>query len=338
MLYHSKKIRDTYFWAVFISLFVSLIYLFVIWKVQYENKERFYILLSIDLLVAYSIFLVCTQKVRERKKMQQIVFPEEWRQILQQYVHYYQRLDSTEKISFEKEVQTFLHEVPITGIKTKVDDLSKVLTASAAIIPVFRFPAWEYAQLTEILIYPDLFNSQYSVDGPNRNIAGMVGRGIMSGKMILSKPHLIAGFENQKDRSNVGIHEFAHLLDATDGAYDGLPEFFLQSHSFQEWKENQKQITQDIEKGKSDMNPYAASSEIEFFAVASEYFFEDPQRMEQEKPELYQMMTRVYKQDLSKRWKQQWHLLFPKTKKTGRNQACPCQSGNKYKDCCINSN
>ena len=75
-----------------------------------------------------------------------------------------------------------------------------------------------------MLIYPSAFDSEYQTDDDaDRNTLGMIGVHHLSGIMILSKPDLLAGFTNTQDKRNVGIHEFAHLVDKADGTVDGLP-------------------------------------------------------------------------------------------------------------------
>ena len=125
---------------------------------------------------------------------------------------------------FRKLVKIFLDEVAITGIGTDVDELTRSLVAASAVIPIFAFEDWEYSGLGEVLIYPNAFGADYRTDdGADRNTLGMIGVNHLSGVMILSKPDLISGFANPGDKRNVGIHEFAHLVDKADGSVDGLP-------------------------------------------------------------------------------------------------------------------
>lgn len=83
--------------------------------------------------------------------------------------------------------------------------------------------------------------------------------------------------------------------------------------------------------GKSDINVYGATNNQEFLAVASEYFFERPQLLERKHPELYKILSDVFKQDLARLPK----AGQPLPRIIGRNDACPCGSGKKYKKCCM---
>jgi len=218
--------------------------------------------------------------------------------ILSSKVAYYQSLPAEEQSRFRNEVLEFLQEVNISGVNLEVTDEDEVLVAASAIIPIFSFPGWKYPNLHEVLLYPDLFDERFSLDEENneRHVMGMVGSGAMNHVMILSRPALHEGFSNKSDKNNTAIHEFVHLLDKTDGEIDGVPELLTGREYTKPWLQlMQKQIA-TIKGSKSDINPYGASSETEFFAVASEYFFERPMLLQQKHPELYAMMEEIFKQ------------------------------------------
>jgi len=336
MLLNERKGRINKGLAAFFAALIVAIYLAAVWRVQYTNAQLFWILLCIAALSFYTLYRTFTRKWREREEMVAKPFPEKWRKILQDNVGFYRTLSEEDKQKFETEIQIFLHETRVTGIQCEVDDLTLVLAAASAEIPVFRFPDWEYENLGEILIYPNSFTKDFRTEGEGRNVWGMVGTGAMENIMILSKPALIGGFQNVNDKSNVGIHEFAHLLDGADGNFDGVPEKFLQSQYLVTWLEVMHMETQRIKSGESKMNPYGATAPVEFFAVATEYFFENPQAMKQNKPQLYEMMQRIFQQDTRTQFASAFYSMFGYTgKKVGRNAPCPCRSGKNYKDCCL---
>ena len=331
-----KKQRTNQFFALLLSGFFGLVYVLVVWEVSATNYNLFLILMAIGGLTMFSLYSNFTRKYRERVAFTKKPFPEAWRKILVDYVQFYNMLSEEEKRRFEIEIMIFLHETRVTGIKTEVDDLTLVLTAASAEIPVFNFPEWEYHNLGEVLIYPDSFSKDFRMEGEGRNIGGMVGTGSMQGMMILSKPALVGGFQRPNDRYNVGIHEFAHLIDAADGSYDGVPQVFLNNRYLEPWMRVMHQEIKRIKSGKSTMNPYGGTSEVEFFAVASEYFFEDPIRMQKEKPELYELLSIVYQQDTGQRFKNIFKSMFAYNGRRISNRAtCPCKSGKLYKDCCL---
>lgn len=331
-----KKTRLNQLLSFLFSFLLGSIYLLVINNINNLSNTTYSILLAMGALVCFNTYSIFTKKFRERNALVNTPFPENWRKILEQHVTFYQALDATDKARFETEIQIFLHETRITGVQTEIDDMTLVLAAASAEIPVFGFPEWEYDNLGEILIYPGPFSKEFRTEGPGRNITGMVGTGLMQGVMILSKPALIAGFTNPKDKKNVGIHEFVHLLDASDGKYDGIPERFMEHQYIAPWLEIIRKETERIHKGQSSMNPYGATNRIEFFAVASEYFFEHPNALQKNKPELYKILSHVFQQDTKSRLKTAFKSMLNYTgNKVGRNDPCPCGSGKKYKQCCL---
>ncbi len=255
-------------------------------------------------------------------------FPVEWRIILAQEVSFYNSLSEEEKNRFEYKVQEFLLNCRITGIKTSVDAKDKILVASSAVIPIFNFEDWRYSNIHEVLLYPSRFNEKFDMDGPERDILGMVGSGYMEGKMILSKPALKHGFRNESDKMNTAIHEFVHLIDKTDGSVDGIPSLLLEKQYTIPWIDLISKKIDEIFDGQSDINPYGGTNRAEFFSVVSEYFFERPKLLARNHPELYKLLERVFKQDMAAR------NLSKNTVKIGRNSPCPCNSGLKFKNCC----
>ena len=227
------------------------------------------------------------------------VFPAAWRPILTEKVSFYHQLQPLEKVRFEESMLRFLNEVSITGVGTEVDDMDRILVASSAVIPLFGFPGWSYRKLNEVILYEGSFNQDYDTQrGEERNILGMVGGSGMTGTMILSKPALHQGFANHSSH-NVGIHEFVHLLDRADGTTDGVPETLLQQPFLIPWVKIIHQEIKAIQDGLSDINPYGSTNEAEFLSVVSEYFFQQPHLLEKRHPELFAMLERIFKQDLS---------------------------------------
>ncbi len=255
--------------------------------------------------------------------------PQEWKLFLNEKVFFYSQLSATEKDQFENRVQHFLNTTRITGIKTKVDLSDQLLVAASAIIPVFAFPDWEYLNLNEVLIYPGAFDQTFQIGSEKSNILGMVGAGSMEGKMILSKSALQKGFSNERDKINVGIHEFVHLIDKSDGQIDGIPALLQDKQYAIPWLNLVRENMEEIHKVKSDINPYGGVNREEFFSVISEYFFERPKLLARMHPELYSQLSDIFKTDLSKKY----GILSAK-REIGRNDPCPCGSGAKFKKCC----
>lgn len=287
----------------------------------------------ITLLIALLLFIALikiSKKIKKSNnwKIPTSSFPSQWEKILFENISFYTNLSEQEKKLFEYKIQEFILNIKITGIDVNVDDSDRVLIAASAIIPIFAFPDWQYFNLNEVLLYPNLFNENFRTEGEDRSIAGMVGTGYMEGKMILSKQALHHGFRNESDKKNTAIHEFVHLIDKSDGTIDGIPNLLLEKQYTIPWIDLIQKKIEDIYDGDSDINPYGATNKSEFFAVISEYFFERPKLLKQKHPELYKLLEQIFDQKAAHNKKNRTNHEI------NRNDPCPCGSGKKYKKCC----
>ncbi|MFD0941377.1 M90 family metallopeptidase [Pedobacter boryungensis] len=219
--------------------------------------------------------------------------------LLNNNVDFYINLDDAKKIEFEQKIVQFLAVIKIEGVGLEITQLDRLLVAASAIIPIFGFADWEYKNLTNVVLYPDTFNKDFQFEGGERNIMGMVGSGFMNGQMVLSQSALRHGFSKSAGKENTGIHEFVHLLDKSDGATDGVPENLMTHEYTLPWIKMMHEEMERIEDDKSDINPYAITNQAEFFAVVSEYFFEQPEILKDKHPDLYHILSRIFGQKLA---------------------------------------
>ncbi len=252
----------------------------------------------------------------------------EWTSFLLEHVTFYRVLSAKDKKLFERRCLLFINTTRIEAGAFDVSDADRLLVAASAIIPVWGFVNWHYFNLSAVFLLPGLFNNDFECGMPDSRIAGMVGTGPMAGKMALSRPHLHYGFENGRDKSNVGIHEFVHMIDMADGRCDGLPERLHQFECTATWFDFIEHKISQIDEGKSNINDYGATNRQEFFAVASEYFFERPAMLKRKHPKLFESLTTFYQQNV---------LEIEKDVKVKGKDPCPCGSGRRYKRCCLPS-
>ncbi|NQZ09398.1 MAG: zinc-dependent peptidase [Algicola sp.] len=245
---------------------------------------------------------------------------------LNEQVDFYRSLNDEDKQLFVQRVGLFVNTTEICGRGIEVTDNDRVLVAASAIIPVWSFADWHYFNLQTVILLPGAFNEDYEHGKQDSLITGMVGTGFMKGKMLLSQPALHYGFANEKDKKNVGIHEFAHLIDMADGDCDGFPERMSKYAYFQPWIKFVEKKISDIHQKNSNINPYGGTNEQEFFAVTTEYFFERPQLLKKKHPQLYDELMAFYQQDMAS---------INNDVKPRKQQPCPCGSGKKYKRCCL---
>ncbi|NRB40270.1 MAG: zinc-dependent peptidase [Pseudomonadales bacterium] len=252
---------------------------------------------------------------------------DQWSTFLMQTVAFYRVLSAEDKIVFEQRIQLFLQTTAIEGgVDVAVSDNDRLLVAASAVIPVWGFPGWHYFNLATVHLLPGAFNEDFKCGKPDSCITGMVGSGPMAGKMALSQPDLHLGFKNSRDKHNVGIHEFVHLVDMADGSCDGFPERLKDFSYAIPWLEFVGKKIIDIDNNKSNIRDYGATNEAEFFAVASEYFFERPKMLQRKHPKLFAALEDIFQQDV---------LAIADDIKVGRQDPCPCGSGKKYKRCCL---
>lgn len=256
----------------------------------------------------------------------ELVWQQAWSDYLAKHVTFYRVLNDSDKIVFDQRALLFLQTTSIEAGQLEPSDEDCLLVAASAIIPVWGFPKWHYFNLACVYLLPGAFNAQFECGKPDSCITGMVGTGPMAGKMALSRPHLHLGFANTSDKQNVGIHEFAHLIDLADGEFDGYPERLKEFQYAIPWFDLVEKKTTEICNKKSNIRDYGATNRAEFFAVASEYFFERPQMLQRKHPELYAALGEFYHQDV---------MAIAKDIKIRKNAPCPCGSGKKYKRCCM---
>lgn len=250
---------------------------------------------SVIILISIALFRWRTQSVRKIRKASRIRMTLNDRFWLDRHIDFYHILSKSDKIIFEDRIGLFLAEIKITQIDKEIPEKDVCLyVASSAIIAFWGLPYWNYGELVEVLVYPENFTMENQIDSKG-NIEGKVFQGgLMDSTMILSLPALINDFKLSKDRKNVGIHEFSHLLDKDDGVMDGEPSVFNKEHDVK-WFGLLKNEIRKIKNNKSDINPYAAKNEAEFFAVIMEYYRENPKKLKKNHSKLFDFLDSKFR-------------------------------------------
>ncbi|HVD99218.1 MAG TPA: M90 family metallopeptidase [Cytophagaceae bacterium] len=248
-------------------------------------------------LVAIPVYFI-SRSASEKRRQQQFYrdhFPEEWIDVLNKRISYYTRLTEEGKKSFREKISKFLGDAKIIGIGVDIDNSLRLLVACSAVIPVFHFDGWRYANMGEILVYDGEVPSKEKIEGI---LLGQVKPFQTSHMVLLSKPSLEQGFQlGGGQRSNVGIHEFIHMVDQADGDIDGIPNALMPEELLKPWTRLMYAEIERMHKGKSDINPYGLTNHAEFFAVVSEYFFENPERFKKQHPELFEILAKVFHEE-----------------------------------------
>lgn len=242
------------------------------------------------------VFQLLRRKCRRRLAAVRREFPAIDEAILNSRVAFYRALDDVEKQRFRQLVQVFLDEVRITGVRVEIDETTRMLVAASAVIPIFGFRDWDYRRLSEVLVYPTTFDEHYKIEGESdRNILGLAGRGQLRGLLILSQPALLAGFSNVTDNQNVGLHEFAHVVEQEEVQHGLPPE--VPVDVIREWAAFVARELKHPEINQARIDPYGYTNEHELLAVLTEYFFKSPETLQKRDPALYDLMRKLFHQD-----------------------------------------
>ena len=192
---------------------------------------------------------------------------------------------------------------PVRGAVLSEDD--RLSIALQACLPVLELGLEWYDGWVGIIVHPSDFRVRRSETDDQGVVHTwddeLAGESWPGGPVVLSWDALDEAGSVAQGGVNVVIHEFAHMIDMADGEADGLPP--LASRAEREaWNEvfdrEFNRFCARVEAGaQTSLDPYAAEHESEFFAVASEAFFESPKLLKQEFPELYQLFAGFYRQD-----------------------------------------
>jgi Mlc titration factor MtfA (ptsG expression regulator) len=231
-------------------------------------------------------------------------FPPEWRDILRRRVPYVRGLPADLQLQLKKRIQVFLAEKPFIGCRgLEITDEIRVTVAAQACLLLLNRPTDYYPKLRQILVYPGAFlvdrvhAADAGVQQEQRQV--LLGESWSQGQVILSWQDALEGAAVADDGHNVVIHEFAHQLDQENGPANGAP-LLPRRQRYARWAQVLSQAFADLRQRAAQGEPtlldaYGATSPAEFFAVASEVFFEQPQRLADEHPALFDELRGLYR-------------------------------------------
>ena len=187
------------------------------------------------------------------------------------------------------------------------DEITVTIAAQAALL-VLGLTVDEYREVSAIIVYPTAMQSRGVYAGP---VSGTVVDGVVP---VLGEAHerrgpVLLAWDQTEDAArnpgrghNVVFHEFAHKLDMRDDIVDGTPRLEHRG-DLQRWVEVCTEAYDALRAGvdRRPLQPYGATNPAEFFAVATEAFFDVPIVLERHEPDLYGVMRDFYKQDPAER-------------------------------------
>jgi MtfA peptidase len=226
-------------------------------------------------------------------------FPSAWRAILERRVPFYRRMDAATRAAFEDKLKIFVRTKSFEGAGgLRITDEIKVVIGATAARLVTNLPHEHYEDLVSIIVYPSHYKHP-AKDGYHDGTI-VLGEANDRGSVVLSWDAVVHGLADPKDGHDTATHEFAHVLDIEDGAMDGTPEL-PSSQAYAKWARVMTSAYNGLRRRRSRARPllrdYGATNEAEFFAVATEAFFEKPRRMRDEQPALYAVLSDYYRCD-----------------------------------------
>jgi Mlc titration factor MtfA (ptsG expression regulator) len=229
-----------------------------------------------------------------RKKLLERPFPTRWEEILAERLPFFGELDGPERERFEAHLKVFLWEkqwIPAGGLEEVTEEMKVVIAACAARL-VRNLPLDAYDRLTEVIVYPASFT------GDRFEHAEILGLAHPWGTVVLAWDAVRKGIATPNDGRDTAIHEFAHALDVADGLYDGTP-LLETAADYRDWvRVLGEHFTRLVDRPHGQiLDEYGAKNEAEFFAVATEAFFEKPRTLRRKAPELYEQLRRFYELD-----------------------------------------
>jgi Mlc titration factor MtfA (ptsG expression regulator) len=247
----------------------------------------------------------------QRDRLMAKPFPRQWLHIIESNLSIYRDLDIAQQKQLQGYIQVFIKEKQFIGcLGLLVTEEMRVTIAAIACLLLFGDRKTYFPNLRSILIYPHAYivkemvmSDRYIVE--ERRVARL-GESWTQDQLILSWEQIQQDLGNWQDGHNVILHEFAHQLDQEDGRAEGVP-ILPRKLDYALWAKvmtaDYLQLCDQVEhQQKTILDSYGATNPAEFFAVATETFFEKPKQLYHQHSELYELLQRYYRLD-----PRQWH-------------------------------
>ncbi len=246
------------------------------------------------------------QRRRDDAAAQRRAIPDDlWKRTLVRYP-FLQRRDASDRDELRRLTSLFLDRKEFSAAGgLRLTDAMVVAIAAQAVLPVLRLGLARYDGFVGIVVHPDQVLARREVADEHGVVHSydepLAGEAMDGGPVMLSWRDVRAAGQGAASAYNVVIHEFAHVLDMADGLADGVPLLPPDLPATQ-WRATLRAeygafVRRVDAEEQTTLDPYGASGEEEFFAVASEAFFVSPEAMKKEHPALYGMLCRFYLQD-----------------------------------------
>jgi Mlc titration factor MtfA (ptsG expression regulator) len=249
-------------------------------------------------------------KQERRREALATPFPPEWLEYLRENVVHYAALTEAEQTKLRNDLRIFVAEKNWEGCGGLIiTDEMRVTIAAQACLLILALDVDYFPSVWSVLVYPGAFQTPVpdtlkTIDEIDEWLPTL-GQAMHRGPVVLAWDSVVAGGRNQDRGGNVVYHEFAHQLDFLDGAANGVP-LLEDAAQYQWWdrvmRAEYRRLCRALDQGRRTfLRMDAATNEVEFFAVATEYFFGRPAALADRRPRLYALLRDYYRQDPARR-------------------------------------
>jgi MtfA peptidase len=250
-------------------------------------------------------------KNRQRRKLRESAPLDEWRATLRENLWQFAALSELEQNKLCRDSAVFVAEKHWEGCNgLTISEEMKTLVAAQVALLTLGFGEQYFDRVRSVLLYPQEYEAP-DHDSPGSGIviesrSARIGEAWYRGPVILSWPDVEAGGRSPNGGHNLVVHEFAHQLDTLNGREaDGVPVMQTERQAAR-WVSVCDRAFAQLQRacrgwGRPHMDCYGATDRAEFFAVASETFFQTPGRLANTESELFDVLREFYGQD-PRRW------------------------------------
>ncbi len=249
-------------------------------------------------------------------------FAENWLRLVRQTLPFYDNMPPPLQQQLLNHINKFLYFKQFVGCAgLVVTEEMRVTIAACACLLLLNRPTLEFRNVHWIYLYPAEFVVRHTVS----DAAGVVsqdddvrtGESWEDGRIILSWDEVQEGVYDFNDGRNVVLHEFAHQLDAESGSMNGAPLLHSKG-AYGSWATILSREFNSLQDHayfgrESVLDTYGATHPAEFFAVATESFFEEPEALAEEHEELFTELLAYYQVD-----PREWRQAAPATRRVGQ--------------------
>ena len=264
---------------------------------------EFFLVLVVAILLAWlAYFGLRLWRRNRRARLRHQALPAAFVTILEQDVPLYRRMPAALQAELRGYVNVFLADKEFVGCEgLEITDEMRVVIAGNACVLLLSRTADYFAGFRSVLVYPGTYVAvQRHIDDGivTESVSTRAGESWHTGPVVLSWSDVRKGIDQPEDGHNVVLHEFAHKLDEENGIVDGLP-ILREAADYAEWARvlthEFADLVERVRQRKNQvLDSYGATSPPEFFAVATETFFERGALMQERLPELYRQFQKFY--------------------------------------------